>query len=71
MDDKLCGGANNNQKGKKAQLEGHVPSKHPKHLNNPKFKQEIVTTNVDPNNRGGLQKKSPTTNTTENTHLFT
>jgi len=62
-DGKFCGGANNNKKGN-SQLEGHAPSKHPKHLNNPKLKQELAT-NMDLNNRGGLRKKSPTTTTTK------
>jgi hypothetical protein len=34
-------------KKKKVQLEGQTPSKHPK------LKQELATTNMDPNNRGG------------------
>jgi hypothetical protein len=57
----ICGGANINQKGKNAQFEEHTPSKHPKHLNNPKLKQKLATTKVDSNNRGDLQKISPTT----------
>ena len=28
--------------------------------NHPKLKQELATTIMDPNNRGGLQKESPT-----------
>jgi len=47
----ICGGANINQiKKEMAQLEGHTPSKHPKYLNNPKLKQELAMTNMDPNN---------------------
>jgi len=43
---------------------GPAPSKHPKHLSHPKStKQELVTTNIDPSNRGCLQRKSPPTNT--------
>jgi len=55
-----CDGANNKQiKRKKLISMGHAPSKHPKHFNSPKRKQELVTTNMDPCNRGCLQKKSP------------
>jgi len=39
------------------------PQKHLKHFSHPKLKQERVTTNMDPNNRGGIQKESPTTTT--------
>jgi len=43
--------------------------KHPKHLSHPKLKQEVATPNMDPDNRGGLQKESPTT-TTNKTPTF-
>ncbi|KEH27972.1 hypothetical protein MTR_5g055035 [Medicago truncatula] len=41
------------------------PQKHPKHLGHPKLKEEVATTNKDPNNRGGFQKESPTTTATK------
>jgi len=46
-------------KGKKAQLEGRAPSKHPKQLSTPKLKQEVATTNMDLNNRGGSKRNHP------------
>jgi len=52
--DMFCGGANIDQKREKTQLEGNTPSKHPKHLNNPKLKKKL-TTSTDQNNRGDLQ----------------
>ena len=69
--DMICGGANINQKGTKAQLEyWHThPRNHPKHHHNLKRKQEVATKNMDPNKRGGLQNESPTTNPAQSTHL--
>ena len=46
-------------KKEKAQLKGHTPSKHPKHLNNPNFKQELATTNMDPNTEAASKRNHP------------
>lgn len=44
---------------------------HPKHLSNQKLKQEIATTNMDLNNRGGLQKGIALNNHDKSTYLIT
>jgi len=68
-DNKICDGASINQKEKeKAQLEGYPAQSIQNTLTTQNLKQELATTDLGPNNRGGFQKNNPQQTPQEHPH---